>query len=93
VYIHLFGSFREAAGTSEDEVELTSDPSIYGLLTELAGVYGERFRDALFDGSGMLREDVMMTVNKVIINHADVTETVLCPGDEFALLPIFTGGG
>jgi molybdopterin converting factor small subunit len=62
-------------------------------LTSLTGIYGERFRDVVFDESGKINEDVMMTVNKTIISHADAAKTVLCPGDEFSLLPIFTGGG
>jgi len=62
------------------------------LLLKLADGYGEPFHRELFNADG-LRDDVMVTVNGVIINHANVAELALNNNDVIALLPVFPGGG
>ena len=95
VRVQFFGTMRAVANKSEDEVELPSGTTISGLLLGLADAYGESFRDELFDENslGGLRDDVMVTLGGVIVNHANAAEINLKPGDEISLFPVFPGGG
>jgi molybdopterin converting factor small subunit len=93
IQVQLYGQFGEAAGRSADEVGLSAGATVSGLLGELADAYGRSFRDEIFDSSGGLRDDVMVTVNKAIVKHEDAAEIKMEPGDSIALFPIFHGGG
>jgi len=93
VKIRFFGSIRVAAKKHSDDLGLTSDTTVHGLLRELSDIYGEDLRAELFDVSGELRDDLMVTVNDAIINHKNAAEIKLNPGNAVALLPTFPGGG
>jgi len=94
VRILYFGAIRAAAGTSGEEVKIVVNTALYQLLRELAVIHGDSFFDEIFEeGGASLREDLTVTVNDVVVNHASVAETGLAPGDKIALYPIFPGGG
>ena len=94
VRIQYFGTIRLAAQRIEDEAALAGDATVFRLLLQLADAYGEGFRgEVLAESGGMLRDDLMVTVNGTIINHAAAGEIVLRPGDIVALFPTFPGGG
>jgi len=93
VQVKLYGAFGEFARKSRDEAELPQDATVYDLLSGLAGVYGENFRDELFDSMGKLKDDVMVTVDEAIIDRGCSDAIRLKPGETIALLPIFHGGG
>ena len=95
VRVQFFGSIGAVAGKSEDEVELPPDTTLCGFLRGLADAYGEGLREELFDenSSDGLRDDVMITLGGVIINHASAAEINLKQGDEISLFPVFPGGG
>ena len=95
VRVKFFGSIGAAAGKSGDEVELSPDTTLCGLLRGLADAYGESLGEELFDENGLsgLRDDVMVTLGGVIVNHANAAQINLKPGDEIALFPVFPGGG
>ena len=95
VRVQFFGTIGLAARKKGDEVELPPDTTICGLLRGLADSYGKSFREELFDDSGLggLRDDVMVTLGGVIVNHANAARISLKPGDEISLFPVFPGGG
>ena len=94
VQIKYFGSIRVAVNKSEEELELASNTTAYQLLQNLTDVYGKSLRDEIFqdDGDG-LRKDLMVTLNKTIVEHTSAAATGLHPGDEVGLYPLFLGGG
>lgn len=93
VQVKFFGDIGGAAGKTAGEVPLPPDATVYGLMAELAGVYGEEFRDQLFDGAGKLRDDVTVAVNSAIIDREKIRDISLNPGDIVSFFPIFPGGG
>ena len=94
IQIQYFGSIRAAAKKSEEKTEFAADTTIYHLLQKLASLYDDNFRGEIFDKDGEeLRDDLMVTLNRVIVSHADALEIKLNSGDALALFPIFPGGG
>jgi len=94
VKIQYFGSIRMAAHKSEEKMEIASNSTVYQLLQGLVDLYGESFREEIFQESGEgLREDLMVTVNETIIKHVNTAEVNLKQADVIALYPLFPGGG
>jgi len=95
VLLRFFGSIREAAGRSDDGLRLIPGTTLYSFLQTVSDVFGREMHDELFDmkAPDRLRDDLMITVNEAIINHAKAGEIILHPGDVVALFPIFPGGG
>jgi len=95
IQIRFFGSIRVVVNTTKDELGYSPDTTVSGLLRLLSDKYGEELRGELLDekGSGGLRDDLMITLNDVIINHEKASETEIGPGDIVALYPTFPGGG
>ena len=93
--IRYFGTIREAAGKSDEEWSLFPDSTVYNLLQAVSDVYGDKMRDELFDIKvpGVLRDDLMVSVNEAVVNNVKAVETAVRPGDVVALFPIFPGGG
>jgi len=93
--IRYFGSIREAAGKIDEELNPLPNATVYSLLQAVSNTYGDKMRDELFDYRvpGVFRDDLMISVNEAVINHARAAETEVRPGDVVALFPIFPGGG
>ena len=94
VTIQYFGSIRAAAKKSEEKTEFAENTTVYRLLQQLASLYEDNFKGEIFDtDGGELRDDLMVTLNGTIINHANAHVIKLNPGDSLSLFPIFPGGG
>lgn len=94
IQIQYFGSIRVAVQKAEEEAELTAMVTVRQLLRRLVVMYGDALRAEIFEeGSESLRDDLMLTLNGAVLNHANAGDTVLSPGDKVALFPIFPGGG
>jgi len=92
VHIQYFGSVRAAANGAEEQVSLAGGAGVLLLLRQLSDAHGEALRGELFIGEA-LRDDLTVSVNGAIIQHAAADELILRPGDTVALLPVFPGGG
>jgi MoaE-MoaD fusion protein len=78
VYVRLFASYREAAGTNRLDTALPPGSRVSELLAVLSPSI-----PALTQTAGL-----------VAVNHTYVSaETVLHDGDEVALIPPVSGGG
>ena len=98
ISIQYFGSVRAAAKKSEEKMTFAANTTIYDLLRKLVCLCENEnendFRGEIFDNGGKnLREDLTVTLNGTIINHADAAEIKLQQGDALSLFPIFPGGG
>jgi molybdopterin converting factor small subunit len=95
VRIRFFGPIREAAKSSGDELDFLPDTSVYGLMQKLSGIYGEDVHAELLDEKSPngLRDDLMITLNESIIDHALAADTKIDPGCIVALFQTFPGGG
>jgi len=93
IQIHYFGSIRAAACKNKEEMEIESNITAYQLLKKLAGIHGKDFQGEVFQKDGILRDDFTVAVNNAIINHLNVADTNIKPGDVISLFPVFPGGG
>jgi molybdopterin converting factor small subunit len=85
---------RAAAGTNEEEREISADSTVHQLLDGLCGTYGEAFRGEVFRRDGEnIRDDLILSLNGAIIEHRNVIAANMTSGDVVALFPIFPGGG
>ena len=92
IQIEYFGSIRAAAGRDKEAIAYIAI-TVYDLLFQLAA-QGKALESELFHADGhTMREDLMLTVNQVIIPPAALPQTLLQPGDTIALFPVFPGGG
>lgn len=89
VQVKLYASFRELAGVSVVELEAAT---VRELLEVLCRRFGERFRGALFESTG-LRRNVAVMVDGDSIGRLNGLETALQRSAVVSILPPVTGGG
>ena len=90
VKVLAFAGFREILGRDR-EVELPGDASIGELLETLASG-SPRFREAAFEPSGILRDYVLLMVNRKRVDAEKDLSRILADGDELAIFPPLAGG-
>jgi len=95
IQVRFFGAIRVVINKVSAELDYIPDTTVSGLLHRLSDEYGNVFRDEVFDGKGPcgLRDDLMVTLNDMGVNHEKASETEVKPGDTVALYPTFPGGG
>jgi len=72
--------------------EIGEEATVGNLLAELA-LDSPEFRKAVFDpGTGKSSGQVMVFLNKNILQYSDIAETKLNDGDNIMLLPVYSGG-
>jgi molybdopterin synthase sulfur carrier subunit len=93
VRVLLFGTFRQASGIGELELELPKESNIGGVVEGLLSRVGERLRRELIDPlSGTPLPNALILLNGVEINNLDGLETEVRDGDTITLLPVVHGG-
>jgi molybdopterin synthase sulfur carrier subunit len=90
VRIKAFASFREILGRERD-LDMANGSKVADLLAGLA-LSNERFRETAFDDDGLLRDYVLLMVNKKRIDPQHDLPTELHEGDEVAIFPPIAGG-
>ncbi len=90
VKVLAFAAFREILGR-EREVELPDEASVKELLEALASS-SPRFREAAFEPNGLLRDYVLLMVNRKRIDAENDLSRILADGDELAIFPPLAGG-
>lgn len=74
------------------EKEIGGETTIGNLLAELA-LGNTEFQKAVFDpNTGKSSRQVMVFLNKSILQYSDIAETKLNDGDSIVLLPVYLGG-
>jgi MoaD family protein len=94
VRLQYLGQISAVLHKRGETVEAASKTTIYTLLKQLTGEYGDVFKREVFDeGEKEVREGVIVTVNGRAIGQLQGTDTRLQGGDVITLLPLFAGGG
>ncbi|MFH0749119.1 MAG: MoaD/ThiS family protein [Candidatus Bathyarchaeota archaeon] len=94
IKVQYLGPVRVVVNKREEDVEISSKPTIHNLLNRLSEMYGKPFERETFEEKGEnLRDDFIVTVNGTAIRQLNGMKTLLKTGDVVALLPIFAGGG
>ena len=90
VKVRAFAGFREILG-KERELVAREGSTIADLLSELAS-NSPRFKESAFDNSGVLRDYVLLMVNKKKIDPCQELSQEVHEGDELAIFPPVAGG-
>jgi len=90
INVLAFANFREILG-KEREMCLLEGATVRDLL-DLLAADGQAFKEAAFDESGMLRDYVLLMVNKKRIDPVLDLSRQLQEGDELAIFPPLAGG-
>ena len=94
VKVKYIGPARVMLKKKEEDVEVSLKTTLSELLDKLANVYGEGFRNEVFEDDGKeVSKGLVVTVNGIAIGQLDGIQTKLREGDVVTLLPFLAGGG
>jgi len=74
------------------ETEMKNNANVFDLLQHLVCIYGESFRNRVFDKEGNQKAEIVLFINGTAILALDGLETHLKPGDELLIFPPVGGG-
>lgn len=90
VKVKLFGGIAEAAeGKKEFEV---SGSSVMEVLATLGSMFGDKFKERVFDAKGTPRAFINVYVNNKDVRFEEGFETKIKDSDEVLILPAIGGG-
>ena len=94
VDVQFYGSIKAAAGSPGGEIEVPAGYAVSELLQMLPGIYGDALKLEVFmQDEGKLRDDLIVSVDSVITDHAKTGTLKLGNNAIVALFPAFPGGG
>jgi MoaD family protein len=86
--VGFLGAIRQITGVPEQDL---SAPNVEALLSSLLHLYGDSWREQVFDGKGLISGVVVM-VNGINIQKIQGYSTPLSPQDRIDIFPMFEGG-
>jgi molybdopterin synthase sulfur carrier subunit len=90
IRVRAFANFKDILGRDLN-VNLVEGSTVKDLLDNLS-TFHHRFRSAIFDESGQVREYVILMKNRKNVDSLSGLETKLSEGDEVGILPPVVGG-
>ena len=93
VKIRYFGSIRAAAGIEGEELCVQEGTTLAGLLRNISFSHSLELKNEIINKDDTIRQDLMLTLNGVILNIDEIDERILKVEDIISLFPIFPGGG
>ncbi len=90
IHIKAFGNFREILGKERD-IQVKDGSTINDILSALSSS-NPRLKSTVFDESGKIRDYVVLTRNREILDLPNGLGAELKEGDEVAILPPAVGG-
>jgi len=93
VRIKMMGTFREASGRYEDELDLKKRTDVLSVVNMLVEKYGKKMGKALIDPSiASPQPNALILMNGVEISNLNGLDTLLWDGDTLILIPVSHGG-
>jgi MoaD family protein len=86
--VGFLGAIRRITGVKEQRVEAST---VGSLLSSLLGLYGDSWKERVFDGEDLV-SGVTVMVNGVNIHRIRGVSTPLSPQDRIDIFPMFEGG-
>ncbi|MCL1830013.1 MAG: MoaD/ThiS family protein [Oscillospiraceae bacterium] len=94
VKMRYFGSVRASRGIETETYMAYEGQTLGQLLLDIASKHNSEFCDEiLLKGTDSIRNDLMITLNGVILNSDEVSMRIVQVEDIVSLFPIFPGGG
>ncbi len=86
--VGFLGAIRQITGVREQSLAV---PTVGALLSSLLQLYGDSWKEHVFDGEGLI-PGVVVTVNGINIQSMQGVSTPLCGDDRVDIFPMFEGG-
>ena len=91
VHVRLMGTFREAAGQSE--IQLDNCDTVNNVIISLVNRLGEHFENVIYDPvMHSPLPNALILINGVEVNNLQGLETPVKEGDSVVLLSVTHGG-
>jgi MoaD family protein len=91
VSVRFFTTFRDAAGTSQDTVDVGGN-TVGDVIDTLVIQYGDRLRQEIFQPDGNIKPSVKVLLNGSFVNTTAPLQDVVKEGDTLSFLPAMFGG-
>jgi MoaD family protein len=86
--VGFLGAIRQITGVREQDL---AAPTVEELLSSLLEIYGDSWREQVFDGKS-LASGVVVMVNGINMQKMQGYSTPLSPQDRIDIFPMFEGG-
>lgn len=86
--VGFLGAIRQITGVREQKV---AAPTVEALLASLLDLYGDSWKERVFDGEDLI-SGVIVMVNGTSIQKIQGYSTPLSAGDRIDIVPMFEGG-
>lgn len=74
------------------EIEIENNANVFDLLQHLVCIYGESFKNRVFEKDGNQKPEIVLFINGTAILARDGLETRMKAGDELLIFPPVGGG-
>ncbi len=91
VSVRFFTNFRDAAGTSQDTVDVGGN-TVGDVIDTLVIQYGDRLRQEIFQPDGNIKPSVKVLLNGSFVNSTAPLRDVVKEGDTLSFVPAMFGG-
>ena len=91
IKVRFLGPVRDAAGTSEDMVDIRGS-TVGEVIDALVVKYGDKFRQEIFQPDGNIKPSVKVLLNGSFVNSTAPLRDVVKEGDTVSFLPAMFGG-
>ena len=91
VSIRFLTTFRDAAGTSQDTVDVGGN-TVGDVIDTLVIQYGDRLRQEIFQPDGNIKPSVKVLLNGSFVNSTAPLRDVVKEGDTLSFVPAMFGG-
>lgn len=86
--VGFLGAIRQITGVRERKL---AAPTVEAMLSSLLDLYGDSWKEQVFDGKDLISGVVVM-VNGINIQQIQGYSTPLCANDRIDIFPMFEGG-
>jgi len=92
IQVKFLASLKHILGVKNVDLEISQPMKLIEVLNLLVEKYGEKFREAVFDEEGKVRNELLILVNDAEISVLNGLDTKISDGDTITLLPTVHGG-
>ncbi len=88
----ILGLEKYFGGRKHQSLEMPENSNVRDLLNHLENLYGEDFKNAIFDSQGDLNKGIVLMVNGINVMACEGFNMKLRAGDSLLIFPPAVGG-